>query len=325
MTAHGIPAEAGRRVTVIANPRAGSTTQELLSDIEKICRSHAGHTETLWTEYPGHATELARQHAITASGQPSAVIISVGGDGTAREVVTGLLEARDSGATLPALLVLPGGTGNSNYRHFWQDVPWQTALASALTGEGSELRAYDLATIAGTSRLVVLGASTGLFAEATAEALTIPVAGRARYQAAIDSVLTRFTPYPGRVLVDGRPVHVGDTLLVNVGGGRYRAGVYETMPFSVPDDGLLDVCVIGSGIPARSALDLMRQGGAHVSSEHVTYQRGKRITLERTDGRPLRFEHDGEVLPGDATSLTIDVLPRVLPVLVAAQQAKAQA
>ncbi|MFI9206041.1 diacylglycerol/lipid kinase family protein [Streptomyces sp. NPDC053048] len=323
MTDNGTPAQERPRVTVIANPRAGSTTKELLSEVEDICALHAGSVEVLWTGERGHATELARRCALDETGHRSTVIVSIGGDGTAREVVTGLLEAKDSGARLPALLVLPGGTGNSNYRHFWQDMPWQRALTAGLTGQGSELRTYDLATIAGTSRLVVLGASTGLFAEATAEALAIPVAGRARYQAAITSVLARFTPYPGRVLVDGRPVHAGDTVLVNVGGGRYRAGVYETMPFSSPDDGLLDVCVIGSGIPAETALDLMRQGGAHVSSEHVTYKRGRRITLERTDGEPLSFEHDGEVLPGDATSITIDVLPKVLPVLVAPQGTKA--
>ncbi|MET9646241.1 diacylglycerol/lipid kinase family protein [Streptomyces syringium] len=317
MTDSVIMAKEDRRVTVIANPRAGSTSSDLVSEVESMCSSHAGHVQVLWTENRGHATQLARQCALDETEQRPTTIVSIGGDGTVREVVTGLLEASDSGAQPPALLVLPGGTGNSNYRHFWKDVPWQTALTASLTGEGRELRTYDLAKIAGTSRLVVLGASTGLFAEATAEALTIPVAGRARYQAAIQSVLTRFSPYPGRVLVDGRPVHAGDTVLVNVGGGRYRAGVYETMPFSAPDDGLLDVCVIGAGIPAQTALDLMRQGGAHVASEHVTYGRGKSITVERTDGEPLRFEHDGEVLPGDATSITIDVLPQVLPVLVA--------
>jgi diacylglycerol kinase (ATP) len=315
----GIPvSHDGRLVTVIANPRAGSTDKNFVAEVEIICGSHVGSVEVLWTEARGHAIELAHRCALEYPGHPN-TIVSIGGDGTAREVVTGLLAARTSGARLPSLLVLPGGTGNSNYRHFWNDLPWQDALAAGLSGVGSELRAYDLATIVGTSRLVVLGASTGLFAEATAEALTIPVAGRARYQEAIRSVLARFAPYPGRVLIDGHPAHVGDTVLVNVGGGRYRAGVFETLPFSSPDDGLLDVCVIGSGISAETALDLMRKSGAHVGSEHVTYKRGKQVTLERTDGQPLRFEHDGEVFPGDATSITIEVLPRVLPVLVASQ------
>ncbi|MFE1775561.1 diacylglycerol/lipid kinase family protein [Streptomyces sp. NPDC059008] len=301
-------------MTIIANPKAGSTQIDFVSAVQDACSTHCESVEVLWTKKPGHAAELARQCVPAGdSGRPDA-IVSIGGDGTLREVVTGLIDAGSS--DIPPLLVLPGGTGNSNYRHLWDDLPWQQTVAAALTGAGGECRTLDLARILNPSRLVVLGTSTGLFAEATAEALTVPVAGRARYQQAIASVMARYIPYAGRVVVDGTVVHDGKTVLVNVGGGRHRAGVFDVLPRSVPDDGLLDVCVIGADMPVTEALQRMRNG-THLESEAVHYARGRSITVERTDGAPLRFEHDGEVVPADTQAFTIEVVPAALPVFAA--------
>jgi diacylglycerol kinase (ATP) len=55
--------------------------------------------------------------------------------------------------------------------------------------------------------------------------------------------------------------------------------------------------------------------GAHLSVPGVVYERGRRVTIERTDGRPLWFEHDGEVLPLGPSEYTVDVVPRAVPVL----------
>jgi diacylglycerol kinase (ATP) len=62
---------------------------------------------------------------------------------------------------------------------------------------------------------------------------------------------------------------------------------------SVPDDGLLDVRLPTEGVNGR----------------------GRQIRVERTDGRPLRLEHDGEELPAGQTEYTLDVVPAAVPVL----------
>jgi diacylglycerol kinase (ATP) len=46
--------------------------------------------------------------------------------------------------------------------------------------------------------------------------------------------------------------------------------------------------------------------------------RGERIAVERTDGQPLLFEHDGEVMPQTLPSYDMSVLPAALTVLTAA-------
>jgi diacylglycerol kinase (ATP) len=46
----------------------------------------------------------------------------------------------------------------------------------------------------------------------------------------------------------------------------------------------------------------------------VVYARGRRITVERTDGMPLVFEQDGDLLEDESTRYTLAVVPGALPV-----------
>jgi diacylglycerol kinase (ATP) len=300
------------RVIIIANPKAGSADADFVFAVAEEVRGHAEQVDVLWTARQGQAAGLARRSALGYGHAAADLIVVIGGDGTIREVASGLTDI--DCAALPSLLFLPGGTGNSNYRSLWDDVHWREALVCGLTGAGAERRDLDLARIADPARLVVLGASTGLFAEATARATTIPISGRARYMTAIATVASGFDPYPGQVLVDGAIVHEGPTVLVNVGGSRHRAGVLRVLPFSLREDGLLDVCVIGPPLAAANAVDAMLAGSL-LENDGVVYARGKFITVRRLDGRALRFESDGEVVDSHSPDFTIEVLAHALPVM----------
>lgn len=301
------------RITIIANPMAGSTSAEFVSMVADAIGRHVRHVNVLWTGGRGQASEFAQRCALARDLDDACdVIVVIGGDGTLREVAAGLVGA--IGTPVPPLLVLPGGTGNSNYRSLWDDVPWDEAVIAGLTGVGAERRVLDLATILRPPRLVVLGTSAGLFAEATAAATTIPRAGRSRYLTAIASAARSYVPYPGQVIVDGALVHEGPTVLVSIGGSRHRAGVLEVLPCSLRDDGLLDVCVIGAPVSAAQVAELVR-GGTHLGHEGVVYARGECITVRRLDGQPLAFESDGEVVDSPQCDFTVEVLPQALPVL----------
>ncbi|GAB3461911.1 diacylglycerol/lipid kinase family protein [Actinophytocola sediminis] len=287
---------APERVLIIANPAAGNTSVDLVWQVIRGCRRPVS---VRWTDFPGSATAIAETAANWAD-----LVVSVGGDGTAREVVAGLATAW---RPVP-MLVVPGGTANSLYRTLWGRMPWRAALAMALAGLPAHR--LDLARLDGG--LVLTGASAGFTPMAVHDAKT----GGLSYQEAIRRVSSWYRPYPGRVLVDGHEIHSGSTFVVNVGGSRYRGGDYELLPHSIVDDGLLDVCVIGGEHPTTEVLRLT-MAGEQLRLPGVRYARGREVLVERTDDSPLWFEHDGEVVPFRRREFTITVVPAAVAVLAA--------
>jgi diacylglycerol kinase (ATP) len=313
-----------RSALVIANPEAGSVSPAFADDVVRRIKAAGVAVELARTEYPGHARELAAAAAAatTAAADGSGgsdgpdgpdTVVALGGDGTLHDVAYGLVHGAAPDLR-PDLLVLPGGTGNSFYREIWADRTWQSALDEALTGTRTRVRRIDLARIEETGSLAVLGAGSGVVAQAliTVRGIT-GAAGRDRYALAVAETLRSFRSYPGRVTVDGRVVHEGGTVLANVGGGRDRGGRFRLLPDSVLDDGLLDVCAVGAGLPLHLLPELVREG-RHVAHPEVVYARGRRITVERTDGMPLVFEQDGDLLEDESTRYTLAVVPGALPV-----------
>lgn len=299
---------APRRALVVANPTAGTVRAGLFDEVVRLCRDQLESVEVHRTTHRGSATETVRAAAAVD------LVVAVGGDGTVREVVEGLV-ARGGTAGAAALAVVPAGTGNSDYRMLWADRPWTETLRATLTAdaERAELRRIDLGSLAETGELVLLGACSGLIAEGLITARAVRASGRARYAKALPDAAATHRPYPGRVTVDGVVLHEGATVLANVGGGRYRGGQYLILPDSELDDGLLDVCVVGAEVPATDIPRLATEGLLH-ERPGVVYGRGRRVVVERLDGRPLCFEHDGELQQPNWTSMSVDVLPGALPV-----------
>jgi len=91
------------RIAIIRNPNAGRQNGPFIAKVAKRL-SRAGYpVEILDTQAPGHATEIARD---LAEGGKADLIIAAGGDGTIREVATGLKDHK-----LPVGLI-PAGTAN---------------------------------------------------------------------------------------------------------------------------------------------------------------------------------------------------------------------
>jgi len=98
----------------IVNPAAGGgRTRALLGPALERLRAAGLQIDNGETSSSGHAAELTR--AAWVEGYRK--FISVGGDGTAYEIVNGLFPMGD-GAETPTLAFLPLGTGNSFLRDF---------------------------------------------------------------------------------------------------------------------------------------------------------------------------------------------------------------
>ena len=97
-----------KRITFIINPISGTHSKdEIPKMIETVLDHDRFNPELRFTEYAGHASEIA--HECAERGQD--IVVAVGGDGTVNEV------ARSLTHTLTALAIVPCGSGNGLARH----------------------------------------------------------------------------------------------------------------------------------------------------------------------------------------------------------------
>jgi diacylglycerol kinase (ATP) len=304
---------AARGVLVVANPAAAGVDVDLAASVVAELSGVSADVRVGWTTGPGHGGELVRE--ATAAFAPG-LVVALGGDGTVREVAEAVAARADAADT--ALLTLPGGSGNSNARNIWGDLAVPEVLARVTAAQGCRVRRLDLLHLEEPGASSLLGASSGFLAQVLIDAADIDpeLRGIDRYYAAAGKVLADMPSHPTRVTVDGRLLHDGPASSVAVGGGRFRAHAFQFLPMSVLDDGILDVSTIGP-LDAREVSELapLVPTGQHLDRPGVTYAQGRRVVIERTDGRPLVAEFDGDVWAAAGSRLTIEVRPAALPVL----------
>ncbi len=94
---------------IILNPAAGNNNGlKAFPQIEQLARQLNLSYSLERTERPGHGIELTRQ----AVKDGYAVVVAAGGDGTANEVLNGLMQSRLEGLSTPPMGVLCVGRGN---------------------------------------------------------------------------------------------------------------------------------------------------------------------------------------------------------------------
>lgn len=292
---------------VLVNPSAAAADVSVAQEIAGRLSGHAWSVRTAWTEAPGHAAELVREHA------DAGLIVAVGGDGTVSELVPGM-------ASHQVLCPLPAGSGNSTARNLFGDRNWRQVLDLLDEPGAFTVRRIDLLRLAEPGVTAVLGASTGFLAQVLrgARAVDPAVRGLDRYFASAAGVLQAMPAHPTRVTVDGVVLADGPMSSVAVGGGRFRAWSFQFVPESLLDDGLLDVCAIGALSPAAVAeLVPLMATGQYLGRPDVHYARGTRVIVERTDGLPLVAEFDGSVWDAAGPRLSIEIVPDALLALAA--------
>ena len=97
-----------KNIAFIINPVSGTLNKRRIPKlIDKLLDRQQWMPDIVFTEYKGHAIELARHYAALGFN----AVVAVGGDGTVNEVASGLR------GTNTALGVIPIGSGNGFARH----------------------------------------------------------------------------------------------------------------------------------------------------------------------------------------------------------------
>ncbi len=287
----------------IVNPAAGKgKTVKYIPEIQEYCESHGYSHEIVVTEYPGHATEIAKMQ----SSSQTLRIYSVGGDGTLNEVLNGMAGSGSS------LAVLPCGSGNDFIRSIVGEKIPDDIIPKTI--EGAE-RLIDYAKA--NDKYFINIMSLGFDAQVayhTVHFKKLPlISGKMAYILGILSTIINCRNEQMELKTD-EDVLSGRCLLIAAGNGRYYGGGVHALPDALIGDGMFDICFV----EAMTRLQILRlfpkyMKGLHRTIPGVHLLRSKRVEI--TLDKPIPFNRDGEIILADKAVLEMfhKALPFVFP------------
>ncbi len=286
----------------IVNPaagggRAGRRASEALAEL----RGRGASLRIEQTEAPKHATALAKEAA--EGGQRR--FLSVGGDGTASEVVNGLVMAGVAGEC--ELGMLPLGTGNSFLRDFGITSVEDAIRAIARGGS----RPIDVLRLTHDEGVVHFINTMGTGFIAQAGELTnarFKVLGAAGYIAAVLICIARLD-YQQNTLEYAGEIDDAQTILTSISNTQYTGGTMWMAPAADPSDGLLDLVRAGrlSRIELTGAFAQIFKG-THTQHDGVWTRQLPRLEFVNPSHQPVLI--DGDLF--HLTPRAVDVLPSAL-------------
>jgi len=291
------------KVTVIVNPAAGGgrAVQEW-KKAQQVLDGAGWTPEVRFTQARGHATQLAAE----AVNSGSELVVAVGGDGTAHEVVNGL--------PIPGQAIfglIPGGTGNDFAKTV--GIPLDPRAAAEVLVKGYP-RVIDVGRVLDRYFLNVAGvgfdAEVARLVNSSPKALPGPVA----YVLGILRAILFYHAQDTTLTMDDR-TWKGRALLAAVGNAKFYGGGMMMCPHAVIDDGRFSV-VVGGDLNVIEVLMVLPKlfKGEHLSHPKVTEFESKRIAVDGPSRVPVHA--DGEVI--GTLPAVFDLLPQALPVMAPA-------
>ena len=313
----------------VVNPHAG--TGKLLPKwkmAEDLMRCKGIDCRYMSTDCRFHATELT----CSAAEEGFRRFIAVGGDGTAHEILDGIMhyisDVRLKGGSVSlsdfTLAVVPIGSGNDwiKSHHIPYDVGEVVDMISAGSFSGQDIVKVTSSVCDGSvgpggiSYMINIGGAglDAMICERVNRQKDRGKSGRLLYVNSLIYNLVHSENFSVEVVCDGMTVYKGKCLSIAFGIGRYSGGGFRQTPDAVMDDGLLDVTVIpplkAYRIPgaARRLID-----GTFLRQKEVLSFRAGTVEVLPSDGRHDIVEVDGEIT--GTLPVRLEVLPDRINVL----------
>jgi YegS/Rv2252/BmrU family lipid kinase len=303
---------------LIVNPRsAAGRTGRHFDAIARAVRSSIGDFDWAFTKARGDGTRLARE-AVSAGGD---FVVAVGGDGTASEVIDGIVDRARPSERDVLFGYIPRGTGGDFRRTLGleQDVAGAArALASrnvavcdlgrvTFVGHDGAPQIRHFANVAGAG-------VSGVVSGKVNDGLRLP-SGKLSFMLASATALLAWADKPVRWRVDEGSWDEERITALSVCNGRYFGGGMLVAPEARMDDGLFDVVVwSGLGIGDFVTKKRMLYDGTHVKLPNTRVLRARSVEVEPRDGARVLLDVDGEQ-PGTLPA-RFDILPGALRIRV---------
>ncbi|MBQ3717657.1 MAG: diacylglycerol kinase family lipid kinase [Paludibacteraceae bacterium] len=292
-----------KNIAFIINPvSGGQETQKEKRKLPKLIMQTLDAEQWLpniaFTEYAGHASELAYQYARMGFD----AVVAVGGDGTVNEVARGLKNSQT------ALGIIPMGSGNGFARHL--NIPIKPQKAIEMINHSEPISVdYGLAN----GRLFVSTCGTGFDAVVADHFAGSNKRGFATYFQNVLKEVFSYQPQTYHLVGDGIDLTHKAFLITFANANQWG---YEALiaPKASVQDGKMDIMLMSShAILGSASLALRLFAGSIDDSHFMDTLRAKEITLERENQAPFHIDGDPVEMEKD---IHIKIVPDGLRVLV---------
>jgi YegS/Rv2252/BmrU family lipid kinase len=295
-------------ILLIVNPISGrGYAGHHLPELEQKLKEYRIDYRLVLTERPWHAADLAEQ---AARQQYDAVVVA-SGDGTANEVLNGLMRARQAGFNHTAMGIIAVGTGNDFA--YGMGIPGGIQAGCKVLAENYRRR-MDVGLVKGgdypDGRYFGNGVGIGF------DAATGFVAANIRWTrglllyliAAIETVFIYYKAPHVKLVLDEQEMRVS-SLMISIMNGKRMGGGFFFAPNGDPADGVFDICLARSASrPRIFALIPYFMKGTQATQKEVSMHRARRVHVVAEQGT-LPVHCDGETVCYAGQELTIEILP----------------
>ncbi|MFC2065239.1 diacylglycerol/lipid kinase family protein [Chloroflexota bacterium] len=300
---------------IIVNPISGNGfAEKMVPRIKEKCLELNLTYDLVLTEEPWQAAELAEQAAMDGFD----VVVSASGDGTANEVLNGLMRARSKGAKSVAMGIISVGTGN--------DFAYGMKIPGNLEDCMSVLRddhrkSMNIGMVTGgdypEGRYFGNGVGMGFDAAVGFEAVKIQwTRGLLAYLiAAIRTIFLYYKAPLVEIKFDDQILRQ-NSLMTSVMNGQRMGGGFYMAPDGDPSDGSLDLCIVSSASKLRIfQLITFFMKGTQATQPEVKMARTKKVIIKAIEGT-MPAHCDGETLCYEGKKLSIEILKENMDFIV---------
>jgi diacylglycerol kinase (ATP) len=285
-------------IRFIINPMSGPKSKV---DVAARIKLHLDHSkfdhDIVYTDYAGHAPELAKQ----AAEGGCAVVVAVGGDGTVNEVARGLLH------TETALGIIPRGSGNGLARHLGVPLSVDGSIRFLNQGHRSQI---DSGRINGHPFFTTAG--IGFDAYISSVFAGSKRRGLQTYVQLILNEVLNYRHLPVKATINGRTIDTDMFVMAFANAAQYGNNAYIA-PMADIRDGLLDICLVRQ-LDMFKALNLSYSMLANkpAGADSAEYFKSEQVQV-LTD-HSIMYHADGDFM-GKASEFEVEVVPLSLHVV----------
>lgn len=301
------------RYKLILNPTAGKGNGlKVRPEIEANLKSCNLDYDIDMTGFPEHAIELAKK----AAEDGFDVVVACGGDGTANEVINGLMQYKQTHKKCPLMAVIPVGRGNDFA--FGAGIPATVEASCDLLASGLKKK-IDIGKITGGAYPQGLffgnGVGVGFDAVVGFVAAKSKLTGMLSYLvAALKTIFIYYKPPLLDVITDSKTFQIS-ALLVSIMNGKRMGGGFMFAPDGLPNDGIFDLCIVRT-VPQSAIIGLISKvmKGTQAAHPAVTTIQSKKVVVKAVQGT-LPVHADGVTICEEGQEITVELLPKELEII----------